>query len=355
MKKEAKLLLDKSIDSLILSVEFFNRPWERGRSESVLILLDHSFELFLKSAILHKGGSIRSKGQKNTIGFEECLRQALSNGKIKFLTENQVLVLQPINNLRDAAQHHLLDISEQHLYFHTQSGLTLYKELFKKIFNRDLNDEIPTRVLPVSTVPLTELNVFFENEINEVKKLLQPTKRKKLEAITKLRSLTIFDRSIQGEKIQPSHNELKSIGSKLAKGEKWENVFPAVGAINFTTEGYGPSLDLRITKKEGIPVQLVPEGTPNANVIAIKRVNELDFYSLGHNDIAEKLAISPNKTTAAIWFFKIKDDNDSFREFKIGNTKHRRYSTKAIDKIKDGLRKNNIDDIWKKYCKRNSQ
>ena len=49
---------------------------------------------------------------------------------------------------------------------------------------------------------------FFEkchlgfNRINEIKSLLLPKKRKKLEAITKLRSLTIFDRAIQGEKIQ---------------------------------------------------------------------------------------------------------------------------------------------------------
>jgi hypothetical protein len=30
MKKEVKILLGKSIDSLVLSVEHFNRPWDRG-------------------------------------------------------------------------------------------------------------------------------------------------------------------------------------------------------------------------------------------------------------------------------------------------------------------------------------
>ena len=29
MKREAKLLLDKGIDSLVLGIEFFNRPWDR--------------------------------------------------------------------------------------------------------------------------------------------------------------------------------------------------------------------------------------------------------------------------------------------------------------------------------------
>ena len=45
MKREARLLLDKAVDSLILSVEQFNRADERGRATTVLILLDHSFEM----------------------------------------------------------------------------------------------------------------------------------------------------------------------------------------------------------------------------------------------------------------------------------------------------------------------
>ena len=61
MKKEVKLLVKKAVNSLILSIEHFNRPWDKGRPETVLILLDHSFELLLKGAILHKGGKIQKK------------------------------------------------------------------------------------------------------------------------------------------------------------------------------------------------------------------------------------------------------------------------------------------------------
>ncbi len=53
MKKQARMLLDRAIDSLVLAVEHFNRPWDRGRREAVLILMDRSFELMLKAAILH--------------------------------------------------------------------------------------------------------------------------------------------------------------------------------------------------------------------------------------------------------------------------------------------------------------
>ena len=50
MKKEVKMLLEKATDSLILSIELFNRPQEQCRHTGALILLDHSFEMILKAA-----------------------------------------------------------------------------------------------------------------------------------------------------------------------------------------------------------------------------------------------------------------------------------------------------------------
>src|SRR4051812_10820722 len=97
IRREAKLLLKKAINSLILSVEHFNRPWDDGRVEAVLILLDHSFEMLLKSCLLHKGGRIREKRAKQTLGFDECVRVAFSNAAVKFLSEEDALLLQTIN------------------------------------------------------------------------------------------------------------------------------------------------------------------------------------------------------------------------------------------------------------------
>ena len=64
------------------------------------MLLDHSFEMLLKAAILHRGGKIRNRGAKNTHGFDTCVRIALSRDGIKFLREEQALILQTINGLR---------------------------------------------------------------------------------------------------------------------------------------------------------------------------------------------------------------------------------------------------------------
>lgn len=104
MKREVRVLRDKALDALILAIEHFNRPYDRGRAQAVLILLDHSFEMLLKSAILHRGGRIREKRAKNTLGFEACVQQALNTGAMKFLSNEQALTLQMVNALRDAEQ-----------------------------------------------------------------------------------------------------------------------------------------------------------------------------------------------------------------------------------------------------------
>ena len=83
-----------------------------GRNEAVLILLDHSFEMLLKSAIRHRLGKIRKAREKQTLGFDACVRKALTDGNLQFLNDEQALTLQTINGLRDAAQHYLVDMSE---------------------------------------------------------------------------------------------------------------------------------------------------------------------------------------------------------------------------------------------------
>jgi hypothetical protein len=346
MRKEAKHLYQKAIDSLTLSIELFNRPNDCGRIHGVLIFMDHSFEMLLKASIIHKGGKIKEKGAKETIGFSACVRKGFSDNAIKFLSETDVLTLQTINGLRDAAQHYTLEMSEQYLYFQAQAGLTLFRDIVKKVFNIDLKTHLPVRVLPLSTTPPMDIQAFFSTEVQEIKKLLAPKSRKKLEATEKLRALAIMENAIQGTESQPSDTELKALAKRLSKATNWEQLFPSVSTLSFTQNGYGPSLDLRITKSEGVPVTVVPEGTPGAGVVAIKRVNELDFYNLGRNQLAKKLGLTGPKTTAAVKHFRIKEDPECFKHLKVGNVPFDRYSQKAIEKIKEGLKTKTIEEIW---------
>jgi hypothetical protein len=184
MRREARLLQTKSLDSLVVAIEHFNQSSDRGRVEAVLILLDHAFELLLKAAILHKGGRIREPRAKETIGFDKSVRKCLSDAQVKCLSEEQALTIQIINSLRDAAQHYLVQVSEQQLYMYAQAGVTLYGQVQESVFGVKLRDQLPDRVLPVTTSPPTSLANLIETEFSEVKDLLKPASRQKLAAKT---------------------------------------------------------------------------------------------------------------------------------------------------------------------------
>lgn len=353
MKREAKFLLDKAINSLILSVDHFNKASDVGRGEAVLIFLDHSFEMLLKAALIERGASIREKGAKNTIGFDHCIRKALTEGDVQFLTEDQALSLQIINNYRDAAQHYLLDISEQLLYTTAQTGLTLFRAILRDIFDKELSDYFPERVLPISTIPAVDIAEIFHNEVEAIKQLLQPGKRKRTEALARLRPLAIMEEALQGQNQTPSDEELAKLGKALQQNKEWHEVFPGVASINITTEGYGPSLELRISKKEGIPIQFVPEGTPHAGVLGFKRVNELDFYNLNLTQLGEKVGLTQPKCLAVIWQLGLQSDTDCFKEIRIGKAVYKRYSQKAIGCIQEALPGLNLDEVWENYKNRN--
>jgi len=351
MRKEVKILLDKATASLIISVEHFNRPSDLGRVDAVLILMDHAFEMLLKAAILHRGGKIREPRAKMTIGFDHSVRVGVSDGKVRFLTEEDALLIQTNNGLRDAAQHHLLDISEQHLYIQSQAGLTLFRKLLSQVFGKELGDALPARVLPLCTVVPTDLTTLFDNEIAEIKTLLKPGTRHRIEAIAKLRALAIVDASLNGQHVQPSQAELAATAAKLKDGNNWHGLFPGVASINIVSTGEGPSIALRITKSDGAPVTLVKEGTPGASVVAVKRVNELDYYSLGAANLAEKAKINNFETQAVIDHLHLQGDPACFKEIRIGSQTHKRYSTMALDRIVKCVKTESLFAIVEQYKK----
>src|SRR6185437_2881493 len=102
-----------------------------------------AFELLLKAAILNRGGRIRDPGKNETFGHDRCVRICLSDKTLKCLTAEQAVTIQIINSLRDAAQHYMVQVSEQQLYLYAQAGVTLYADLLTSVFNRALKDEIP--------------------------------------------------------------------------------------------------------------------------------------------------------------------------------------------------------------------
>ncbi|MHB0874915.1 MAG: DUF3644 domain-containing protein [Anaerolineae bacterium] len=348
MRREAKLLLNKAIESLTLSVELFNRPYGVGREAGVLILLDHSLEMLLKSAIVHRGGRIQEKGSNETIGFKKCVAKARDEGALRFVSPDQAVLLNSINGLRDAAQHYLIETSEHVLYVHIQAGVTLFDDILSAAMATRLVKHLPRRVLPVSTTPPTDLVALFSSEVEEVGKLLRPGARQHTHAMARVRALAILENAADGQTGQPSRGQLNGIVRQIRNDVDWSEVFPYLASVEITTTGSGPSLELRMTKREGVPVHDVPPDTPGVP-IATRRVAEQDYYSLGHKQLAQRVGLTPPKLTAVIRSCGLADDPDCAKVFRFGKSSHQRYSPKAIARVTEVLAETPVETIWTEY------
>lgn len=348
MKKQASMLLEKAVDSLLIAVEHFNRPWDRGRKETVLILLDRGFELLLKAAILHKDGKIREPYERETIGFAKCVRKCLDDADVKFLTEEEALTLQIINSLRDAAQHDVIELSEQEMYLHCQSGVTVFRDLLMRVFGEKLSDRVPDRVLPISANPPKDLHSLIDADFASISDQLKKYSRFQVEAKAKLKSLAIVEASLAGVRSQPSELEVNALARRVQEGKTWQDIFPGIATLQIKTEGEGINISIRIVKKVGEAVQIVPANTADATVMAVRKIDLLGYYSLGLNDLAEKVGLSAPRTLAVLQELKLQESDEHFKEFTIGSQHWKRYSAKAADKIKAELPNLDMDDIWKR-------
>lgn len=177
--------------------------------------------------------------------------------------------------------------------------------------------------------------------------LLSPGSRKQLQARAKLRALAIVEASLSGEKAQATDLDLSVLIKRIRKGVTWQQLFPGVSSPEIDTQGNALSISIRLTKKEGDAVQLVPERTPGATVVAVKRVNELEYYSLGLKDLASKMQLSQPRTLALIRHLRLQGSPEYHRDITVGTTTFRRYSAKALEALKKGITSVNMEDVWR--------
>ena len=265
------------------------------------------------------------------------------------MTEEEGLTIQIINSFRDAAQHDIVELTEQELYLYCQAGITLYKDLIDRVLGEQLANHLPERVLPISTNPPKDLHTMIEADFNQIKELVKPKTRRQLEAKAKLKALAIVESSLEGVRSQPSDLEVKKLVKDVQAGKAWRDMFPGIASLQLSSTGTGINVDIRITKKEGEAVHLVPEGTPGATVLAVKRVNELDYYSLSPKSFAEKLELTQPKALALAKHLKLQESEDYFKIIKIGKSLFNRYSGKAFQMAKKALKDVDLEAVWKEH------
>jgi hypothetical protein len=347
LRPDVEALAMQAVDSLLLGIEHFNRPSERGRQVSILLMLDHACEMLLKAAILQRSGTIRNPKTGYAHSFDYCLNLATDDGQLKFLTEDERRTLRVVNALRDQAQHYLVDVSEQMLYTVAQSTVTLVADLLARLFGRLLCDSVPARVLPVSVIPPRDVNVLMDDEFSQLKKLLKKSATEPTLSEPRLRSMATIDRALNLQEIQVTETELAALAECVQASDDWRNVFKGIANVQLSTDGTGVAMAIHITKKDGIPVHLAQDGETPQATIAVRKVNDTDFYCYSSTAMAKKIGVTGPKTVALIRYLKLQDDPNCFREIKIGKSRFKMYSSNALTKLRETLPDVDLDAVWK--------
>jgi hypothetical protein len=351
LKKNVEPLLDRSIESLILAIELFNRPSETARVHGVLMFLQHSFEMLLKATILQRMGRIHPRDDGYTYSFQTCLQ--IANEQLGILTRDGKVTLEILDAQRDQAVHFYADVSEDMLYVHAQSSVTLFAELLQLAFARNLKAELPSRILPVSTRPPNELQSLLWNELQEVDRLLQAGQRRGAQAAAKLRSVLAFTVGTREGGQRIAEQEIEDAIQQRRNKSDWAVILPEVVQLDLTANGTGVPVFFKISKNAPVGIRVAKPGEEIVGTLIKQEVDLWDVFTLSLTDIKIKLGLNQWQTQALIYDLDIQNDPQLYRVLKRHSHTLKGYSKRALDLLRDELPKKDMIGVASRYSERN--
>jgi hypothetical protein len=347
LRRQTRRFLRRAVHSLVLATELFNRPHDIGRPETVVILLQNAFEMLLKGAIFERRSTVFEPGSRISHTFEKCL--AIGRSDLGLLTEDMARQLRILDGLRDSATHYLVTIPEEWLYIHSRAAATLFDDLLWAAFGQRLADHLPGRVLPLSTVPLRELDVLVDAEFTQIREFIAPGKRRHSDARACLRHMAIVESNIDGQGDQPTEAELSRVIKRLRAGDDWRAIFPGVSSLTLEPDGQGPTFSLRITKQEGPPVRLARTPEEVEQAVFYREVNPQDRYPMVLGQLAKHLGITAPRTLALVKHLGIQADPQCFQPIKFRSSAYKCYSLRALERLRAALQTVDMEQVWDQH------
>lgn len=342
-KHDVKELRKRAINSLVLAIELFNRPAENARTEGTLILLHHSFEMLLKAIIKEKTGTIHAKDKKCSYSFSKCLE--LTNNALSIISKNERATLSILDAYRDTSVHYYQYLSEDLLYLQAQAAVTLFDDILSRVFGTKLIEFIPERILPISARPPKDIQFLIDDELSQIDNLLNAGQRKDIQAAARLRSMMALATASRENAERVTELELRKAIRRRKKGEEWKHIFPEIAQLRLDTEGDGIPISLRI-RKEGFPVRLAE---PGETATIVRSVDWFDKYNLDYSDLCKKLNITGPKMRAYMYEINGWNDPEMFGEKRVKSVKHRRYTQKCLNALREVKTQIPESEIWEKH------
>ncbi|EKT4531419.1 hypothetical protein QEM33_004037 [Pseudomonas putida] len=336
LKREARTLKSKAIASLRRGLEVFNGHDDHGRTESVLLHLQHSSEMLTKALLVQKAKEVFDKQRGIAIGLEKALNVATASG---YITPAQAGSIRAIDTMRDAAQHWMIVVPEDALFVTARALITTLDEVLAQHFADTLADNLPLRVMPLSTTALPSFDVLVDREFRHIAELLAPNKRARDEARGRIRTLLAMEAHVS-ETVEVSERDIDRIEKAIRASTQVDQVFPRLVALSSYITGEGPTLRVHFSKREGAPVRYVSGDDPEA-AGAIREVDLQKKYHMSPTALAERLGLTVSKCKALRALLGVDEDQANMMIFEFGSQRHARFSDNAL-RI---LQEHNLPDI----------
>lgn len=342
LKREARTLKAKAIASLRRGLEAFNSHDDHGRPESVLLFLQHTCEMLIKALLVQKGQPVFDKVKGTSIGLEKALNVAQSKG---WVTPAQAGSIRVVDAMRDQAQHWMIVIPEDALYINSRALITTIDEVLQGHFEDTLSDNLPLRVLPLSTQPIPDFDVLVNREYDQIRELLAPGRRARDEARGRISALLAME-AHASETVSVSQRDLDRIEDAIRNDTPVAQVFPRLMTLANDVAGEGPTMRVRITKKEDAPAVRYVSGDDPQAAAAIREVDLQRKYHMSPSQLADKLKLKTGKAKAVRDFLRIDADEANVMVFVFGSQKHPRYSDNALRAMKDAITPELVEQAW---------
>lgn len=334
LRRQASLFRDTALESLTLSIEIFNRPSPVAREHAVVMLLAHSFEMLLKAVIYQRRGTVRDKGAELSHSFGRCVE--ICSNALQVINDDERVALAAIKQDRDCATHDTISMSDDLLYVHMRSGISIFRRLLRDEFEQALGDLLPGRVIPVSAAPPTDLALVVEQELREVQRLLRPGTRRSAEAAARLRPLLSLDGAATGRSNQPTEAEVGRAERALRQGKAWRSILPGLDQLHLAPPTPSAGVDevvLRVARTgDGVPVRRARRDE-EAEALAYRGVSPFEEFGTKLSKFGETLGLSQHQGHALIEALKLKGDDRAYfvRVNDRGNVQFQGLSARAID------------------------
>ncbi|MBY6266609.1 hypothetical protein EI613_32720 (plasmid) [Azospirillum sp. 412522] len=339
--RDARTLKLKAIASLRTAMTGFNSFGEDGRVTTVLLHLQHASEMLLKAALVQKRVQVFDREKQVSFGFEKCINL----GKMHCgVTEDEAGILKAVDAMRDAAQHWFVYVAEDILYLHTRALVTAFDTILKRSLDDDLSSHLPTRVLPVSTMPAGDFDYLIDREYRLVADLLAPGRRAQDEARGRIRAMLAMESHV-ADHVEVSERDIERVVKAIKGGKAVADVFPRLMALRATATGVGPTVKIKIEKKVGAPVRIIASDDPE-EAGAVREIDLRKRFHMSAKDLAARSELTPPKANAVRQWCGIDRDAQCCHVFQHGSMKFPCYSDHALTKMRQAIGDHGIDAIW---------